>query len=634
MTPRADRTLTVMLLLLAVLGAGFFGRVVQLQTSPSEELRPYAEIRRGLVRVPAARGTVRDRRGRVLAMTAFAWQAFVDPVRLDPETVDETIVELAGLTATPAHELGPRLVAAIESNLSAEDEGRTPRRYLRVGGPIDEVRAASVRSLERAGVHLERVPVRTYPAGDLIASVVGKVGAEHEGRLGVEHEHDASLAPTTGLVRYTRDSRGRPLWIERGDLELQRRGGDLTLTIDLEIQRIAIRRLNERVDELKAAGGRVVVLDPVTGDILAMGDTQRTVETAPFPWVPDEEWAERRDERRPPRARYAVVPRDEARERDPSLARNRCVEDVYEPGSTFKPIVFAAAYERGVFGLDDVVETHNGSWRTPYGRPIPDVHEHERMPWRDVLYHSSNIAMVKAGMGLSHDELRGVVGRFGFGRKTGIAPAAEASGIVTSAKGWNDFTHTSVSFGHELAVTPLQMARAFAVFARPGELRGTLPDVALVMPDRGGRAARASVRRRVLSVEAASVVVEPLTRVAEKVAARIQDGPPLRYSMFGKSGTAKIPLGPAPDGFRKPTWAKPAYYDGQYIASFVGAAPASDPRVVVLVTIDDPGPHLKRYERYGSWSAGPAVRLIAEDVLRYLGTEPDRPAETESVAVR
>lgn len=622
---RAKGVLTGVWLVLTALGVVFFGRVVQLQVAPGERLRPFVDLREGTIHTQGSRGEIRDRRGRVLATTRFGWRVFVDPERLDGEALDETIVGLSGALGLDAAEVGERLVGSVMFNAEAEASGGVKKRYVRVGGSIDEPAAGRVRGLGASGVHLERVPVREYPAGLLTAAIVGKVGVEHEGRLGIEERQDERLRASDGVVRYVRDHAGRPLWIEPGGLEVMERGEDVVLTIDLEIQRIAMGELERGVIDADAAGGRVIVLDPVTGEILAIGDIQREVETVDFPWVPDDQWEERRGEGAPARARYAAVPRDELREIEPAMGRNRCLTDVYEPGSTFKPFVWTAARELGLVDPDEMVETHRGEWRTSYGRAIVDTTPLDRQTWRDVLYNSSNIGMVKLGEKLSHAQLHGVVDRYGFGRKTGLDPVHEAAGLTTSLKNWSKYTHTSVSYGYEVAVTPLQLARAFSAFARPGELIGTLPEVSLVRGSAEERRAGLDVQRRVAASWAAREVVEPLTRVAKKIADRMEragEGP-FSYTMFGKSGTAKVPLGAAPEGFRRPSWSR-GYYERQYNASFVGAAPAAAPRVVVLVVIDDPGPALTSTRRFfGSQVAGPVVRRIAERVLAYEGVLPD-----------
>jgi cell division protein FtsI (penicillin-binding protein 3) len=515
-----------------------------------------------------------------------------------------------------------------------------PIRYVRVSDVLDDATIVRLRETLRThkitGVHLEQRGVREYPSGALAASIIGKIGADERGLLGAERTHEERLSGDAGRILYVRDAKGRPLWMGPDSFELPRRGDDLRLSIDLEIQRIGTDLLQRGVEECDAAGGRLVVMDPATGEILAMVDIVREVpEAAPFPW-PDK--APRTPEQQRmrtllyeppaqiPRARYIVVKPDPRRELHPALARNRCVEDMYEPGSTFKVFTWATATELGVYRPSDVLQTHSGFWRTPYHRLIRDVHGKAQQTWEEVLINSSNIGLSQAAEKMTHDQLHNAVRRFGFGQRTGIGLPGESSGRVTSRKNWRNFTQTSVSFGQEIAVTPVQMARAFCAFARAGDMSGTLPRARLRAVDDDDP--ERYVAHRVLRPDVAAMVRRILTVNAQameaKMALRNRDERDWRYSMFGKSGTAQIPLGAPPPGKRRP--GKMGYYERQYNSSFIAAGPTENPRLVVLVVIDDPGPALVRANRYyGSDTAGPVARRIMERSLAYLGVPPSPP---------
>lgn len=503
-------------------------------------------------------------------------------------------------------------------------------RYLVVSGVLSDDQVQMVKELRLPGVQLELRGVRQYPAGDLVGPLVGKTDPEQLGLIGIERHFDQELRGRDGRIAYVRDARGRPLWMGASGFEPARRGDDVRLSIDLEIQRIAHEELTRRVEECDAAGGRCVVMDPATGEILAMVDVLRPVPDAvPFPW-PD---ARPRGQRRGggllyeppppiPRGRYIVLKPDPERESAPELARNRCVEDVYEPGSTFKSFVWATATELGIFNPDSVINTGGGTWRTPYGRRINDVHKHDTLTWREVLIESSNIGMSQAADRMSFDQLSRAVRRFGFGSLTGLGLPGEARGLVTPRSQWSRFTQTSVSFGQEIAVTPVQMVQAFAAFARSGSLAGTMPRARLTAaaPDDPER----SIVNRVLRSDVAILTREILHASSVKIdlnMAREKADPPPRYSMFGKSGTAQIPLGKPPEGKMRPPGM--GFFDRQYNSSFIAGAPLEQPRLVVLVVIDDPGPALRRTrQHYGSTTAGPAVRRIVERSLAYLGVPP------------
>jgi cell division protein FtsI (penicillin-binding protein 3) len=328
---------------------------------------------------------------------------------------------------------------------------------------------------------------------------------------------------------------------------------------------------------------------------------------------------------------------DERRAVEPALARNRCVEDVYEPGSTFKPFVWAAAKSRGLLPDAEVLRQSENIYRTPYGRSVEDVTFKTELTWDDVLKYSSNIGMVQAGERLTFEQARNTIRALGFGSAAGTGLPGETPGLVTSARNWTAYTQTSISMGYEVGVTPVQMVRAFSVFARNGGLAGTLPSVRLTAAgpaDRPGRTGEPVIAERVYDPAVAVRTRQPLKTVADRLddlmKRHFKGDPEPSYVMFGKSGTSKIAAVP-PKGKLRPRGA-PGYFEKQYTTSFLAGAPLEEPRIVVLVVIDDPGPELVRTLRYyGSWTAGPVVRRVTERTLRYLGVPPDR-AETDVVA--
>ncbi|RMH28812.1 MAG: penicillin-binding protein 2 [Planctomycetota bacterium] len=581
-------------------------RVVQLQAAPGDRLRPFLTDGQSSRAEPAPRGDILDRLGRPIATTAFGWRPFVDPTRF-PSPPDAAIARLAEALGAPAERIGERIIERVVRNARRAELGEGPIRYVSIGGPLDDSRLEAVRRLSIPGVHLERVPVRRVAATPDLAPVVGLVGAEGRGLTGAELAFDDRLAPAPGSLRYTRDARGRPLWVEVGSYRPPAPGGDVRLSVDLTIQAIAVEELTRGIGEADAAGGRVVVVDPATGDVLALADLVRRPPDA----VAFDAALIDHDTGRGPR--FLLIDGGHQPADRPALRRIRCVEDVYEPGSTFKPFVWSAVTERGLMRPGDTVDTHRGRWRTPYGRPLEDVTPRDRQTWREVLLHSSNIGMAQGAARLSHGQLRRAVIKLGFGRPTGLGLPGEASGIVTGAADWSDYTQTSVAMGYEVAVTPVQMARAFCAFARSGDLAGTLPGLRLTAsvadPDAG-------VVHRVFPAPVALAARDAMRGVAEAMDRRMTgagrfERPPA-YPMFGKSGTANIPR---PDG--------KGYVEGQYITSFIAGAPASRPRLVVLVVIDDPGPALAaKRQHYGSWTAGPVVRRIVDRVLLYLGEAP------------
>ena len=683
----------VSLAMLAVLG-----RVAQLQVSPSDELKQHFEPRVTHRTELDLRGDIRDRRNRLLSVTRFGSRVVVDPTLL-PEDIDGAITKLSEAMALPADAVGARIiramvenqqraaaVAAVESAskpprkpitsrfitlakeklipiagleedpelvgppatpaMDAAAPTRGPIRYLVVSGLLNDQQARAVKDLKMAGVMLEKRQVREYPGGTEIAPIVGKVSFEHKGLLGAEKLLDDRLEGRDGNISFVRDARGQPIWIEPGQITPSVPGGDIRLSLDLEVQRIAHEELQRGIEEADAAGGRCLVIDSITGEVLAMVDLMRTPPDAkPFPWADDPEPPKpaaplKKGQRPPPkppappfpegRHRWLVNPPDVAREVHPALARNRCVEDMYEPGSTFKPFVWATITELGLAQLDEMFETGHYGWVPPDGRkPISDVTKRDSMTWREVLINSSNIGMIKGAQRLTPVQLHDAVVRFGFGKPTGIGLPFESGGVVTSMKNWKKGTQVSVAFGNEIAVTPVQMVRAFCAFARPGELGGTLPRLRLTVESEEGP----GVTYRVMPAWVAKETRETMTHVAASMESKYckpPEGQHWRYTMFGKSGTAKIPVGAPPKGKRKMRGGPAGYLD-QYRSSFIAGAPLENPRLVVLVIMDDPGPQrIRTATYYGSMVSGPVVKRVMERTLTYLGTPPSpRPASPQ-----
>ncbi len=520
-----------------------------------------------------------------------------------------------------------------------------PLRYLAMSDLLTEDQTEAVTSLitrpkdktapkALKGIMLERVPDREFVAGDEVAAIIGKVGFGDKGLMGTEYRLENELKGEAGKISYWRDRSGRPLWIESGFIVPAAHGNAVRMSIDLEIQRIAYDELNKQVEKANAAGGRIVVVDPRTGEVLAMADIMRDVPGAlPFPWVPVDEKGKRlSDGAFNEEARYVALREDPGRKIHPALGRNRCIEDVYEPGSTFKPFVWSTITELGLIRPDKLIDCEGGRWRAPDGRPLTDVVERDHQTWTEVLVNSSNIGMVKGSQLLSHKQMHDLVKRFGFGEKTQIGLPGEAAGIVPALKDWKLYMQVSLAYGHNIAVTPVQMARAFSVFARDGIHAGTLPQLRLTSLDDNEAA---PMTYRVLPPAIAKLTRDAMVHVVESVERRwMKEEIPVggfRYKLFGKSGTALIPLGAPPKGFAYPKGSK-GYLENQFISSFVAAGPVESPQLVCVAVIDDPGviSGQSRKARYGSSAAGPLARRVLERSLTYLGV-PASPRDAEQL---
>jgi len=606
-----DRVAIVTLVAAGALFAGVLARVAQLQHAPGDELRAHLSDRAREASVAAARGAVYDRRGRLLASSDTRRRLFIDPLRF-PRDDAPAVRAVAGASGLAPSLIEETISAAHDENDRRDGTDQPLIRYRAIGGLLPEHAADAVAELTVPGVHLERRPVRENDAPTSLAPVIGKVAFDHSGLLGLERALEADLAPRAGRASVIRDADGDPLWIEGDRLTPPARGHDAALSVDAQIQRLAERALAEGLDAADAAAGRLIAIDPRTGEILAMLDRYRPVESVPFdpeliPEDEDDDWP-----------RFDVVAPDPLREKEPALARVRCAQDAYEPGSTFKPIIWSAVLERGAAALDETLDTHGGAWRTDYGRLLRDVVERDQQTVFDVLVNSSNIGMAKLAARLEPEHLQRAVRKFGFGAPTGLRLPREESGIVTPPERWDKYTSTSVAFGYEIAVTPAQMIRAFAAFARTGDRAGTLPRLTLLAQ----KNAPEPILHRVIPAPVAAAAREAMREVARimvernRRAGRLPEGVPA-YELFGKSGTALLTR---PDGR--------GYFTEQYISSFVAAAPARDPRVAVLVVIDDPGPsRIANRSHYGSAVAGPVAARFLHDALEYLAVPHDRPAD-------
>lgn len=624
--PVSRRADVVGLLAAAVLSAVFvalLGRVVQLQVNPPRELRTHIDERVSAMKSFAPRGDILDRRGRLLAATRVGYRVVVDPKEF-PAPYGESLVRLAQAAGLEPADCGERLFERLAQNERAEQTGGRVSRYVRLSGLLDDARVEAVRSLRMRGVHLEPMSVREGPGAEVAGALLGRVDADDEGQFGAERLFDPALESAQGQLRYVRDARGRGLWIERGGYSPPMPGESIRLSIDSALQDIAEEELIRSVLDTDAQGGRLILIDAHTGEILALVDHIRDMTGRLLPWGETSGVSEPAALGGP---RRTIIEPDPMRAIHPGAGRNRVFTDLYEPGSTFKAFTWAVMTAAGVARQDEVFKTGGQYWRTPYGRQIRDAFGKSEQTWREVLINSSNIGMSMAAERMDRRAFRAALERFGIEETTGVGLPGEISGGMTSMREWRNYTQTSVSFGQEVAVTPAQLARAFSAFARTGEDAGTLPTLTLRAADRGPGAedAPTPIVKRAIRPEVAALTREAMAVVADRAVENMKRQKLLDitddYRMFGKSGTAQVAL----KGER-------GYLPDQYISSFVAGAPLESPRLVCLVTIDDPSPELvRKRQHFGSWTAAPCVKRVLERSLRYLATAPSpKPAKPDT----
>lgn len=620
------RANTVGFFLVAIVGVVLvvaLARVAQLQIAPETKLVHHIKDRVNRASLPSPRGDLQDRRGRSLAVTRAGYRAFLDPVEFAKTkgSLGDAFQAMSEAMGIEQQQLIGRIMPRIEANeriaaanAEAEKTGANKKkqaRYLRLTDVLDDTQVERVRALKIRGLHLERRGVREDAADGAVASIIGKTDVDHRGAFGAERNFDDIMKPRPGFMDYVRDAWGRPLWVEANGYIVPRRGTDVKLSIDLTLQEIALEEVRRGVEEADAQGGRCVLIDPSTGEVLAMVDVVRHTPDA-VPYSPAANKAAAASGHHP---RFQIIKPDPKRDIHPALGRNRCVEDVYEPGSTFKAFMWSAVTERRLADPEEVFNTYGGEWSTPYGRRVKDVTPQDELSWSNVLVYSSNIGMVQGTARLSFEQMWEATRRFGFGTRTKLGLPGESAGLVTPLDKFTKYTQTSMASGYEIAVTPLQMVRAFSVFARNGDLAGTLPNLRLTAVD--PTRPEPEVRTRVLPAWTAVLTREVMGRISDvmttRAARKFKDDPPFLHRMFGKSGTAEV-VGPGGGGYIK----------NQHNSSFIAGAPFVSPRFVCLVVIDDPGPELVRKRmHYGSATAGPVVTRIMRRALEYYGVPPD-----------
>ncbi|NBB84096.1 MAG: hypothetical protein GVY28_11905 [Alphaproteobacteria bacterium] len=531
------------------------GRVAQLQHAPPEPLDEAAGSRRSQAPLIARRGALLDRRGRTLAVSEVGLRLFVDPKLIDDHR--RFAIELA------------RRIGDDPARIDRRIGRRADSRYVVIDPLLKARLVARIQDYDHPAVGLNKRLVRHYPQHTLAGQVVGFVGAEHIGLEGLEYELESTLCGRPGRVRYLRDVRRRPVWVEPGDYQPPEHGRDVRLSIDAVVQALAERHLADACEKYHAPRGEAVVLDPANGQVLAMAN---------YP---------------------AFDPRQGGRT-DPNVRRNRCVTDAYEPGSVFKPFVYAAATGAGVVDPDERIDcTEAGFFVTSAGRRLHDAHGHGTLDWAGVLVNSSNIGMAKVGLRLGAEHMYDAVRRFGFGSPTGSGLPGESPGIVNPLSRWNHYSITSVPMGQEIAVTPIQMAAAFSAFANGG-----------LVPTPAVRAADSAepIFTPAIDADVADATRRTLRRVVtEGTGRRAQSD---KYRIWGKTGTAQVP-----------DRTHGGYID--YTANFICGAPLNRPRVIVLVTVHRPD---KSIGHYGGVVAAPAARQIVEQTLEYLAVPHDADA--------
>lgn len=534
--------------LFAVLFCGLALRAVQLTTVQADSLKRRADRQHHRnVPVTAMRGSIFDRDGEPLALSRESVSVYLRPKEFQARP--EVVRAVSRLLELPQDTILQRAAAA------------APFVWLQRQVPLE--RWTAVEELRLRGIGSEPTRQRVYPHGALAGHVLGFTNIDGQGLEGIERALDAELRGGVQALVVGHDAFGRQFILTEAGSAAPPAGAHVELTIDAALQGVAEQELERAVRQFGARAGTLVALDPQTGEVLALANVPR--------FDPNRAGAARADQ-----------------------YRNRAVTDVYEPGSTFKAFLAAAALEENVVQPEERIGCENGRYAVGR-RTIRDAHPHGVLSFSDVIAQSSNIGCAKIAERLGTERFGTFVRNLGFGMPTGVDLPGEMPGLLRPVDRWGRIHLVTTAFGQGIAVTPLQLTRAFAAIANGGDLMRPYVVRRIVGEDGTPRhVARPHLERRVMSRDTAAAVTEMLVAVTER-----GTGKQARLAGFrvaGKTGTAqKVDPGTG------------RYHPRDRMSSFIGYVPADDPALVILVVIDTP-----RTATYGGVVAAPVFRAVAE----------------------
>lgn len=549
-------------LAVAMLAIGFgvlVVRLVLLQVVSAEELSMRAvQQREKETLIEAERGTIFDRKERILATNLEVPSLYAVPSMIDrPGRVARKLSRILGMDAeTIEHLFG---------------HGRD---FVWIKRKITPDLERDIMAMNIDGVGIVPESKRFYPKRYLLGQILGFAGLDNQGLEGIELRYNDELKGKMGRVIIERDAARRTVFQKGLDYIAPARGNDLILTIDEVIQHIAERELDRVIEETEAKSGSVIVMEPYTGEVLAM-------------------------------VVRPVFNPNSIRRYDPSLWRNRAIADAYEPGSTFKMVTAAAALEEDLIRPLDLIFCEEGEMRMG-GRLIHDHRKYGELTFAEVVQKSSNIGTVKVATKIGEERLYRYVRTFGFGELSEIDLLGETTGLIRPPALWSSYSLASVSIGQEISVTPIQLVTAYAALANGGLLMRPYI-VSEIRGPEGDRLKKFSpqVRRRVIRQETSRRLTKILEGTVSEWGTAAMAAIP-GFTVAGKTGTAEK-LDPVTG----------RYSGRDFITSFVGFVPAEKPRIVILVIVDSP-----KGRSWGGTVAAPVFKRIAESTLHYMGAIP------------
>ncbi|MBT8081038.1 MAG: penicillin-binding protein 2 [Gammaproteobacteria bacterium] len=532
-----------------LVAASLMGRAVHLQVLKTEFLNEQADTRHlRTEKISAHRGTITDRHGEPLAISTPVDSIWVNPKQFAPAV--DSIPKLATALGVDSQILMRRITRSMD------------KEFLYLKRHLRPEQAAEVLALELPGIDVLREYRRYYPASEVTGHLVGFTDIDDQGQEGLELAFNHWLAGESGAKRVLKDRLGRP--IENvASIRPPHHGKDLRTSIDLRLQYLAYRTLKSAIKTHNARSGSIVVLDVQTGEVLAIVN-QPT-------YNPND------------RSQLAA-----------ERYRNRAITDIFEPGSSIKPLVAAAAIESGQYGPSSIVDTAPG-FVVVGPKKIEDADNLGRVSLTTILARSSNVGITKLAMTLQPDQLWETMAEFGLGALTSSGFPGESAGMLSHFSNWRPISQATLAYGYGVSVTPLQLAQAYAALGNGGMLR-PVSLVALDAPPEGAQ---------IVSTGTAETIRNMLEEVVQPGGTGTKaaiDG----YRVAGKTGT---------------TWkfGTGGYSQDKYISIFAGLAPASDPHLATIVVIDEPGGELY----YGSDVAAPVFADVMAESLRLLAVPPD-----------
>jgi cell division protein FtsI (penicillin-binding protein 3) len=507
-----------------------------------------------------------DRQGRELALNVDLESLFCDPKTLSLN--EDNLVRLSSLISKE-----PRVILA-----KIPQEGR----FAWLGRKLEPNISDEVRSLDIKGLGFVTEAKRFYPKGQLASHILGFVGIDNQALEGVELEYDEYMKTVGGKVSFGRDASGRTL---SSGVDREAKGNNIVLTIDEGLQYLVEKELTKAMRQWRASAASVIMMDPFSGEILALANRPTY------------------DPNRPGIARAAD-------------RRNRAITDCYEPGSTFKLIIGIAALEEKIAHPNTMFDVHKGFIEVG-GKTIHDSHKYETLTLKEIIQKSSNVGSITIGLKLGKERIYKYAKRLGFGEETGIDLPGEVSGWIYPPEKWSGTSIGAISIGQEVAVTPLQILRAYAAIANGGYLvRPHLVSKVISPEGQVFPPSRDDSIKRAISESTAETFKEILKSVVEEGGTgrkALIDG----NDVAGKTGTAQI-INPVTKRYSKE----------KFVSSFVGFVPVDNPRLAMIVVIYEP-----KGENYGGVVAAPVFREIANQAFSYLNIPREYSPEESPVVV-